>query len=89
MNFFQFLTLVLSAFALSKIARALAPKSWLKRKPFSCDLCMSVWSSLIVGVLAWKLQGHFHSFGEALAALAVVGGVSLLYTWLTPPDLPT
>ena len=44
------LMLGLSTAALATILRAVSPQPWLLHKPLSCDLCMSVWPSLIGAV---------------------------------------
>lgn len=48
------LFLGLAAAAAATIVRALVPTLWLLIKPFSCDLCMSWWSSLALGLMAYS-----------------------------------
>lgn len=75
------------------IFRALPwPAAWKKRKPLSCMLCMSWWSTWAVlltlhftGVMpfAWTLEGVFTRGAELLAAVAVC----MWWTGKIVPDL--
>lgn len=44
------LMLGFAAATVATIIRAFVPTLWLLVKPFSCDLCMSWWSSLVLSV---------------------------------------
>lgn len=51
------IVLALSAHFLTLIVRALVPLSWMMEKPWSCDLCMSWWTSIVL-VGAWMWFGE-------------------------------
>ena len=55
------------------IVRAVVPQHWLLVKPWSCDLCMSWWSSLVMGAAA----GFVTDTPPLVAAVAAVGGTTV------------
>lgn len=66
-------TIGLMAAGAALITRALVPQHWLLVKPFSCDLCMSWWGSLVSSVVAGAVGGH-----TSLASLcAALGGTAV------------
>lgn len=58
----------------SMIVRALTPQAWRSRRPWSCKLCLSVWSALLI-VVAAIVDGLIG--GPITAALVV--GVGMRY----------
>lgn len=66
-------TVGLAASGTTAIIRAVVPQLWLLRKPLSCDLCMSWWSSLaITGTLA-----SVDPVSLAQSVAVVTGGVGV------------
>lgn len=66
----------LFAAGLASVVRALLPVTLLVQKPWSCDLCMSFWCSIIgmglFGPQAWTFAAAWrHLLAPALAAVAV------------------
>lgn len=55
------------------IVRAVVPQLWLMVKPFSCDLCMSWWSSLVASAAIATIDGT----GILTASVAAVGGTAV------------
>jgi len=55
------------------IVRSVVPQLWLMVKPFSCDLCMSWWSSIVASVAVATLDGA----GPLTAGVAAVGGTAV------------
>lgn len=66
-------TLGLIAAGTTLIVRALVPQLWLLVKPFSCDLCMSWWSSLVSMIGLMSVQSDL----DTTALPAVLGGVAV------------
>jgi hypothetical protein len=62
-----------AAAGVAHVVRAIAPIPWLMRKPLSCDLCMSWWTSLAFGVM-WSID-----MGSCTVdgAMQVFGGVGV------------
>lgn len=68
------IALGLAAATVATIVRAFVPTLWLLIKPFSCDLCMSWWSTvllLIVSFVTDQMEGQQHPEIVYLAATAV------------------
>jgi hypothetical protein len=92
------LVIALVASGLVHVVRALAPDAWKIRKPISCNLCMSFWTSLFVSFLFWAMAGWvtiipaiFNACVYVLAATSIC--VMLLKVWefldrsgALPPD---
>lgn len=55
------------------VVRAAVPQLWLLAKPFSCDLCMSFWSSL--AVTAWLARSG--DVGPEQSVVACCGGIGV------------
>lgn len=82
-----------------ELLRALLPEKVRAVKPFSCDVCMSSWGALFVGIYIYLLyQPWGWVLGESTAMLraVVVGGsggggclllLSLLRRWRAPPSV--
>lgn len=70
---FGVLILGLAAATVATIVRAFVPPLWLLVKPWSCDLCMSWWSSLVISpiVNSRLAPGLPMSLVVVLAAAAV------------------
>jgi hypothetical protein len=51
------LLVVLAPLALTLLLRELAPIDLLLKRPLSCDLCMSCWTSLAIRLLVIDLNG--------------------------------
>lgn len=66
-------TIGFMAAGIALITRAVVPQTWLLNKPWSCDLCMSWWGSLVSSVVAGSVGGHttLASLGAALGGTAV------------------
>lgn len=71
----------LAAAGLTATVRAVVQETrplWLLEKPFSCDLCMSWWSSVAV-VVAWAVHDGLAFIPGLLAVFGSIG-VALLVT---------
>lgn len=66
----QQIVMGLSAAAIALIIRALVPTMWLLHKPFSCDLCMSWWSSVALSM--WAFFGEYGSLSSVSTLLGSV-----------------
>lgn len=63
--------LALTAVALTAVIRALIPLPWALIKPFSCDLCMSFWTGLLVALAAAEAHRVPPAGMHALLAFAL------------------
>lgn len=83
------LLLVLATAGLASFIRALPwRKSWLLVKPLACPVCMSGWSGFAVLGLA-AFDGQTTGWAPSafiLTWLACVGGASLAFRQLYPPE---
>lgn len=76
------LALGLATAALAMIVRALSPQHWLLHKPLSCDLCMSVWPSLI-GAVGLAVSLAPCNIGLDWIVAPVAFGASIVVSYLT------
>jgi hypothetical protein len=74
MNLLQLIVIAgIAAAGAVNVVRAVVPTLWLLVKPFSCDLCMSWWSSLAVTIAYATVS----PVTVLEAAIAVLGGTAL------------
>lgn len=85
----------LAAAGTALIAKALCPKAWRKVKPWSCSLCMSVWSALAVWFALALIDGsepmaftHFIVFGLRYLGAVATSVFLIERTHLFAPPLP-
>lgn len=73
-------TIGLVAAGTALIVRAVVPQHWLLVKPFSCDLCMSWWSSLVASVLVggFGLPGMCAAVGGTAVSVFLLKAVNRL-----------
>lgn len=74
----ELLALAIAAFLIAlcsvtftSVIRALVPDAWLLKKPWGCDLCMSVWTSLLAGAIQYFDQGEWAWMKAVLPAIAI------------------
>ena len=77
--------LALVVVSVASVARALVPKGWAQRKPLSCDVCMSFWVLVAVGVGRYY---DVHDARELFALIPAHGLAILLLSRLRAPDFP-
>lgn len=89
---FLFLAAPFVVFTLVLLVRALPLGAMLKRKPWSCDICISFWMTVLVGfALSWASGGLHWSWAFIHMLFAPGGAVLLLgvHRQLTAPvELP-
>ncbi len=80
------------------IIRGLTPDKWRKTKPWSCALCLSVWSGLLVAVaqglagiiqpeltVAWIISWGLSYLGAVAVSVVILNQTTM---FLEIPDLP-
>ncbi len=72
MSFSDQIAMGLAAAGIVMIIRAVVPTMWLLHKPFSCDLCMSWWSSVALSMWAF-----FGEYGSLLGVTTLLGSVAV------------
>lgn len=72
--------MALASVSLTSIVRALVPKTLATRKPISCDLCMSFWTTFVLalGVVVGVLGAIHRLFLDPLVLLLPVHGLALV-----------
>jgi hypothetical protein len=80
MTLLAILAIGFAAAGLALVVRALVPTLWLLIKPFSCDLCMSWWGSVVFTLLAgeWSVDALTGLFGGVAVSVAMLKVVSSL-----------
>ena len=73
-------TIGLIAAGAAQIIRAVVPQHWLLVKPFSCDLCMSWWGSLVASVFVggMGLSGMCAAVGGTAVSVFLLKATSRL-----------
>lgn len=48
-----------SAVAITAMIRSVLPETWLLKRPWGCDLCMSTWTCIMVALVLFFTTGEY------------------------------
>lgn len=76
----------LAATTIARVVRARVSQKLSNEKPFSCDLCMAFWSSLLVTSAWWGASGAIVALPIVLWFVTIWLGACALTTWALRGD---